>query len=58
MKSAAAHTYAAQVGVSGFVVRDLLRHANISTIGRRANFDDNPVRDVADTMSERILNGN
>ncbi len=26
--------YAAQAGVSGFIVRDLLRHANISTTGR------------------------
>src|SRR5665213_119140 len=48
-------TYAAQAGVSGFIVRDLLRHANISTTGRYANFDANPVRDVADIVSERIL---
>jgi len=48
-------TYAAQAGVSGFIVRDLLRHANISTTGRYANFDDNPVRDVADRVNERIL---
>jgi integrase len=48
-------TYAAQAGVSGFIVRDLLRHANISTTGRYANFDANPVRDVADIVSARIL---
>lgn len=49
-------TYAAQAGVSGFIVRDLLRHANISTTGQYANFDANPVRDVADIVGERISN--
>jgi integrase len=48
-------TYAAQAGVSGFIVRDLLRHANISTTGRYANSDANPVRDVANIVGERIL---
>jgi integrase len=48
-------TYAAQAGVSGFIVRDLLRHANISTTGRYANFDDSPVREVADIVGKRIL---
>ena len=48
-------TYAAQAGVSGFIVRDLLRHANISTTGRYANFDANPVREVADIVGARIL---
>jgi hypothetical protein len=32
-----------------------LRHANISTTGRYANFDANPVREVADIVGERIL---
>ena len=48
-------TYAAQAGVSGFIVRDLLRHANISTTGRYANFDANPVREVAEIVGERIM---
>ncbi len=48
-------TYAAQAGVSGFIVRDLLRHASISTTGRYANFDDSPVREVAEIVGERIL---
>lgn len=48
-------TYAAQAGVSGFIVRDLLRHANISTTGRYANFDANPVREVAKIVGERIM---
>ena len=48
-------TYAGQAGVSGFIVRDLLRHANISTTGQYANFDANPVREVADIVGKRIL---
>jgi integrase len=48
-------TYAAQAGVSGFIIRDLLRHANISTTGRYANFDASPVREVADIVGARIL---
>ncbi len=48
-------TYAAQAGVSGFIVRDLLRHANISTTGRYANFDASPVREVADIVGRRIF---
>ncbi len=50
-------TYAAQAGVSGFIVRDLLRHRNIATTGRYANFDANPVRDVANTVGDRIAAG-
>ncbi len=48
-------TYAAQAGVSGFIVRDLLRHAHISTTGRYANFDDSPVREIADIVGARIM---
>ena len=48
-------TYAAQAGVSGFIVRDLLRHISIVTTGRYANFDANPVRDVANAVGERIV---
>ena len=40
-------TNAGQAGVSGFIVRDLLRHTNISTTGQYANFNANPVREVA-----------
>jgi integrase len=47
-------TYAAQTGVSGFIVRDLLRHTSITTTGRYANFDASPVREVANTVSQRI----
>jgi len=47
-------TYAAQAGVSSFIVRDLLRHKNITTTARYANFDANPVRDVSDVIAERI----
>ena len=48
-------TYAAQAGVSGFIVRDLLRHISIATTGRYANFDANPVRHVANVVGERII---
>lgn len=47
-------TFAAQAGVSGFIVRDLLRHRNVATTGRYANFDANPVRDVSNVVGERI----
>jgi integrase len=47
-------TYAAQAGVSGFIVRDLLRHRNITTTGRYANFDSDPVRNVSNIVGERI----
>jgi integrase len=48
-------TYAAQAGVSGFIVRDLLRHANISTTGHYANFDASPIREVAHIVGVRLL---
>lgn len=47
-------TYAAQAGVSGFIVRDLLRHRNITTTARYANFDADPVRDISNVVGERI----
>lgn len=47
-------TYAAQAGVSSFIVRDLLRHRNITTTARYANFDANPVRDISNVVGERI----
>ena len=47
-------TYAAQAGVSGFIVRDLLRHRNITTTARYANFDADPVRDISNIVGDRI----
>lgn len=47
-------TYAAQAGISGFIVRDLLRHKNIATTGRYANFDANPVRDISNTVGDML----
>lgn len=47
-------TYAAQAGVSSFIVRDLLRHRNINTTARYANFDADPVRNVSDAVAGRI----
>lgn len=50
-------TYAAQAGVSSFIVRDLLRHKNITTTARYANFDADPVRDISNVVGERIAEG-
>lgn len=47
-------TYASQAGVSSFVVRDLLRHSTITMTGRYANFDSDPVREVANKVGARI----
>ncbi|MBX9911762.1 MAG: site-specific integrase [Beijerinckiaceae bacterium] len=47
-------TYASQAGVSSFIVRDLLRHSNITMTGRYANFDSDPVREVANKVGTRI----
>ncbi len=54
-------TYAAQTGVNGFIVRDLLRHSSVTMTSRYANFDADPVRDVSNVIGERIslaLEGN
>ncbi|PTM43838.1 tyrosine-type recombinase/integrase [Phreatobacter oligotrophus] len=50
-------TYAGQSGVSAFIVRDLLRHSNISMSQRYVSFDANPVRGVAEIVGARILEG-
>lgn len=50
-------TYASQAGVSSFIVRDLLRHSNITMTGRYANFDADPVRGVANSVGSRIARG-
>ncbi len=50
-------TYGAQAGVSAFIVRDMLRHTNISTTGRYANFDADPVRNISNIIGERIMAG-
>ncbi len=47
-------TYAAQAGVSSFIVRDLLRHRNITTTARYANFDANPVRQISNTLGDML----
>ena len=47
-------TSAAQAGVSGFMVQDLLRYISIASTVRPANFDADPVRHVANQVGERI----
>lgn len=47
-------TYAAQSGVSSFIVRDLLRHRNITTTARYANFDAKPVRQISNMLGDML----
>ncbi|KAF0230605.1 MAG: hypothetical protein FD175_1365 [Beijerinckiaceae bacterium] len=50
-------TLASEAGVSNFIVRDLLRHKNVATTARYANYNANPVRNAADLVSARIAEG-
>ncbi|MHC2467146.1 tyrosine-type recombinase/integrase [Bradyrhizobium embrapense] len=47
-------TYAGQSGANAFLVRDLLRHANVAMTGRYVNKADDPVRALNDLVGERI----
>jgi integrase len=47
-------TYATQAGVNAFIVRDLLRHKNVTTTDRYSNFDADPVRSVSAAVGDRI----
>jgi integrase len=50
-------TYAGQTGANAFIVRDLLRHKNLSMTGRYVNRADGPVRALSDLVGERIAAG-
>jgi integrase len=50
-------TYAGQSGANAFLVRDLLRHKNLSMTGRYVNRSDDPVRTLSDQVGERIEAG-
>ena len=50
-------TYAGQSGANAFLVRDLLRHKNLSVTGRYVNRADDPVRTLSDQVGERIAAG-
>ncbi len=50
-------TYAGQSGANAFLVRDLLRHKNLSMTGRYVNRADDPVRTLSDQVGERIAAG-
>ncbi len=50
-------TYAGQSGANAFLVRDLLRHKNLSMTGRYVNQADDPVRSLSDQVGERIAAG-
>jgi integrase len=50
-------TYAGQSGANAFLVRDLLRHKDLSMTGRYVNRADDPVRTLSDQVGERIAAG-
>ena len=50
-------TYAGQSGANAFLVRDLLRHANVAMTGRYVNKADDPVRTLNDLVGKRIAAG-
>ena len=50
-------TYAGQSGANAFLVRDLLRHKDLSMTGRYVNRADDPVRTLSDHVGERIAAG-
>ena len=47
-------TYAGQTGANAFLVRDLLRHKDLSMTGRYVNRADDPVRTLSELVGERI----
>jgi integrase len=47
-------TYAGQSGANAFLVRDLLRHKNLSMTARYVNKAPEPVRTLSDQVGERI----
>lgn len=47
-------TYAGQSGANAFLVRDLLRHSDLSMTHRYVNKADYPVRTLNDLVGERI----
>lgn len=47
-------TYAGQAGANAFLVRDLLRHKNLSMTGRYVNKADDPVRTLSNQVGARI----
>jgi integrase len=47
-------TYAGQSGANAFLIRDLLRHKDLSMTGRYVNRADDPVRTLSELVGERI----
>jgi integrase len=50
-------TYAGQSGANAFLVRDLLRHKNLSMTGRYVNRAADPVRTLSDQVGRQIAAG-
>lgn len=50
-------TYISQAGANAFLIRDFLRHKNIAMTNRYANRDADPIRELAESLGERIAAG-
>lgn len=50
-------TMASQSGANAFIIRDLLRHKTISMTSVYVNWAEDPVRDMAETVGEKIAAG-
>jgi len=50
-------SHAGQSGANAFLVRDLLRHKDLSMTGRYVNRADDPVRTLSEVVGERIAAG-
>jgi len=50
-------SHAGQSGANAFLVRDLLRHKDLSMTGRYVNRADDPVRTLSETVGRRIAAG-
>ena len=52
-----AGTFVSQTGANAFLVRDFLRHKTIAMTNRYANRDADPIRDLANSLGERVAAG-
>ena len=52
-----AGTFVSQSGANAFLVRDFLRHKTIAITNRYANRDADPIRDLAESLGDRVAAG-
>lgn len=50
-------TYAGQSGANAFMIRDMLRHADLAITDRYVSRDDGPLRTLSEMVSDRIAAG-